>query len=261
MTIVKHELKQGKATLLIWTGSISLLLAICIFLYPEMKDQMDGLSEIFSSMGVFSSAFGLDKLNFGALAGYYALECGNILGLGGAFFASLSAVSILSKEEKDKTAEFLLTHPMSRQRVLTEKLLALLIQITVMNIIIYLISLASIVATSQEIPWKEINLLHLAYYIMQIELMGICFGISAFMRRGSVGIGLGIAILMYFFNLISKIAKPTEFLKYISSFGYCDGADIIMKGRLDLGLIALGLSLGAIGIALAYVKYLKKDIH
>ena len=34
----------------------------------------------------------MDRLNFGTLDGYYAIECGNILGLGGAFFAALSAV-------------------------------------------------------------------------------------------------------------------------------------------------------------------------
>ena len=33
----------------------------------------------------------------------------------------------------------------------------------------------------------------LAYFFLQVELAGICFGISAFLRRGSIGIGLGIA--------------------------------------------------------------------
>lgn len=80
------------------------------------------------------------------LIGFYAVECGNVLGLGGAFFAALCAVGILSKEEKDKTAEFLLTHPVSRKRVVTEKLIAVLIQITAMNIIIYALAVGSIAA-------------------------------------------------------------------------------------------------------------------
>ena len=50
MTIVKHELKQGKTSFFIWTGSIGLLLAVCVFLFPEMKGQMDGVSEVFASM-------------------------------------------------------------------------------------------------------------------------------------------------------------------------------------------------------------------
>ena len=80
------------------------------------------------------------------LIGFSAVECGNVLGLGGAFFAALCAVGILSKEEKDKTAEFLLTHPVSRKRVVTEKLIAVLIQITAMNIIIYALAVGSIAA-------------------------------------------------------------------------------------------------------------------
>ena len=97
----------------------------------------------------------MDRLNFGTLIGFYAVECGNILGLGGAFYAALCAVSILSKEEKDKTAEFLLTHPVGRKRIITEKLIAVLIQITVLNIIIYALSVGSIAAVGETVPLKR----------------------------------------------------------------------------------------------------------
>ena len=58
MTIIKHELKQGKLSFLIWTLSIGFLLAVCVFLFPEMKGDMDGISKLFSSMGAFTAAFG-----------------------------------------------------------------------------------------------------------------------------------------------------------------------------------------------------------
>ena len=261
MTLVKHELRQGKTSFLIWTASVGFLLAICIFLFPEMKEQMDGVNDIFASMGSFTEAFGMDRLHFGTLIGFYAVECGNILGLGGAFYASLCAVGILSKEEKDKTAEFLLTHPVSRKRVLTEKLIAVLIQITAMNIIIYALAVGSIAAVGEAIPWREISLLHLAYYLLQLELAGICFGISAFLHKGSIGVGLGIAVMMYFLNLIANIADAAEFLKYITPFGYCEAADIVSNGSLDSTLLMIGAVMGICGIMIAYLKYTKKDIH
>ena len=124
MTILKHEMRQGRNTLLIWTAAIGFLLAVCIFLFPEMESEMDEVSDAFSSMGSFSQAFGMDQVSFGTLLGFYSIECGNILGLGGALFAALCAVSMLSKEEKDHTGEFLLTHPVTRRRIVTEKLLA-----------------------------------------------------------------------------------------------------------------------------------------
>ena len=261
MTLVKHELRQGKTSFLIWTASIGFLLAICIFLFPEMKGQMDSVNDVFASMGSFTEAFGMDRLSFGTLIGFYAVECGNVLGLGGAFYAAFCAVGILSKEEKDKTAEFLLTHPVSRKRIITEKLIAVLIQITAMNIIIFALSVGSIAAVGEAIPWEEISLLHLAYYLLQVELAGICFGISAFLRKGSVGIGPGIAVMMYFLNLIANIADVAEFLKYITPFGYCEGADIVSSGGLDITLVAIGAVIGIGGIILAYLKYTKKDIH
>ncbi len=261
MTLVRHELKQGKISFLIWTASIGFLLAACIFLFPEMKGQMDSVNDVFASMGSFTEAFGMDRLNFGTLVGFYAVECGNVLGLGGAFYAALCAVGILSKEEKDKTAEFLLTHPVGRKRVITEKLIAVLMQITAMNIIIYAFAVGSIVTVGEAVPWKEISLLHLAYYLLQVELAGICFGISAFLRKGSAGIGLGIAAMMYFLNLIANIADVAEFLKYITPFGYCEGADIVSNGGLDIVLVAIGAVIGIGGIIIAYLKYTKKDIH
>ena len=261
MTLVKHELRQGKASFLVWTASIGFLLAICIFLFPEMKGQMEGINNMFASMGSFTQAFGMDRLNFGTLIGFYAVECGNILGLGGAFYASVCAVGILSKEEKDKTAEFLLTHPVSRKRIMTEKLIAVLIQITAMNIIFFVLAIGSIAVVGETIPWKEISLMHLAYYLLQLELAGICFGISAFLRKGSVGIGLGIAAMMYFLNLIANIADVAEFLKYITPFGYCEGDDIVSNGSLDSTLVIIGVVIGIVGIIIAYLKYTKKDIH
>lgn len=261
MTLVKHELKQSRISFLIWTISLGFLLAICIFLFPEMKGQMEGINEMFASMGSFTEAFGMNRLNYGTLTGFYAVECGNVLGLGGAFYASLCAVGILSREEKDKTAEFLLTHPVSRKRVITEKLVAVVIQITALNLIIYALSIGSIAAIGEEIPLKEINLLHLAYYLLQIELAGICFGISAFLRKGSAGVGIGIAAMMYFLNLIANITDAAEFLKYITPFGYCEGADILSKGGLDTTLVVIGMVLGIGGIIIAFLKYTEKDIH
>ena len=261
MTLLKHELKQGFKTLAIWTASIGFLIAICLFLFPEMKGEMDNVSDMFASMGSFTAAFGMDRLNFGTLIGFYAVECGNILGLGGAFFASLIAVSALAKEEKERTAEFLLSHPVSRVSVISSKLAGLVVQIVVMNVVIFALSAACIAIIGEEPAWKEICLLHLAYFLLQLELAGICFGLSAFLRRGSLGIGLGIAAMMYFLNIIANISEKAEFLKFITPFGYAEGADIVSNGSLDGKLVLIGMAFALIGVAAAYFWYSRKDIH
>ncbi len=260
MTIFRHELRRSRMALVIWTVSIAFLLALCIFLFPEMKGEMEQVSDVFSSMGNFSAAFGMDQVSFGTLTGFYAIECGNILGLGGAFYAAMCGISMLSKEERDHTAEFLYTHPVSRNQVLGGKLAALFVQLLILNAIVLLVSLSAIYVTGEEIPWKEILLLHLAYVLLQTEIAFICFGISAFLRKGGTGIGLGFAIILYFFNLIANISDAAEFLKYISPYGYAEGTDIITKAGLNGTLVFWGMLYAVLGITAGFVKYNRKDL-
>ncbi len=261
MIVVKHELRQGKTAFAIWTIAIAFLLSVCVLLFPEIKGEAETVGDVFSSMGSFTAAFGMDRLDFGTLIGFYAVECGNVLGLGGAFFASLIGIAALAKEEKGRTAEFLLTHPISRARVITEKLAAVIAQIVVMNLVILGCSFLSMAVIGEQIPWKDVLLMHFAYFLLQLELAGICFGISAFLCRGSIGIGLGLAALMYVLNLIANMTERAAFLKYITPFGYCEGADIVADGRLAVAKIVLGMLFACTGIAAAYIRYCRKDIR
>ncbi len=260
MILFKHELRQGRNTLLIWSGVIAFMLGICIFIYPEMKDQMGDISGVFADMGGFSAAFGMDQLNFGEFIGFFGVECGNVLGLGGAFFAALLGISALAKEEKEQTAEFLLTHPVTREKVVLHKLCAVLAQIAILNLLAICITAVSILMIKESPEAKTLAWLFLAYFILQIETASICFGISAFISQGGLGIGLGMAALFYFLNIIANLTEQAEFLKYITPFGYTEGADIIAKGSIDVKYLSVGLVLTAVGIAGAFYWYCRKDI-
>ena len=261
MTLIKHELRQGWKSLAIWTLSIGFFIVICVMMYPEMEGEMEEVSEMFSSMGAFTAAFGMDKLNFGTLIGFYAIECGNILAIGGAFFAAILGITALAKEEKERTAEFLLSHPVSRNKVITEKLIAVFLQIVIMNVLVYLMSIASIAGIGEEILWEELGLLHLAYFLVQIILAGICFGISAFIRGNGIGAGIGLATVMYFINIVANITESAKNLKYLTPFGFAEGADIITNVNLEWKMVAINIVFAIIGVGAAYWKYNKKDVR
>ena len=260
MTLFLHELKQNRLSLIIWALSISFMLCVSIVIYPEMSGQMEEMNQMMSDMGAFSSAFGLDQLSFGEFSGYYGIECGNVLGLGGAIFAAIIAVTSLAKEEKDRTAEFLLSHPISRSKVITSKLISVFAQILILNVIVNVLAnlCAFIIGESDGLSMRL--LLGLAFLLMQIEIAGICFGISAFIIRGGYGIGIGSSLMLYFVNIIANLTEDAEFLKYITPFGYTDSAYIINEKSLKLEYLVVGIIFAIIGIVSAYVKYTKKDI-
>lgn len=260
MTIYIKELKQSFKSLCIWTASIAFMMLVCVLLFPEMKGEMDSVSSIFANMGGFTAAFGMDKLSFGQLMGFYGIECGNVLGIGGGFFAALAGISVLANEEKERTAEFLLTHPISRVSIITQKLLSVLTQVVVLNIVVVAVSLISAAVIDESFEMKEFLLLHVAYLIMQLEISCICFGISAFIRRGSIGIGLGLALAFYFMNLVCNMTEQAELLRYITPYAYAEASNIISEGKLDTLLIVIGIIIAVIGAAVGFVKYTKKDI-
>ncbi len=260
MTIFLHELRRNRLFLIVWCAVISFMLGVTAIIYPEMKSQLSEMTDMFANMGNFTAAFGMDQLNFGEFMGYFGTECGNVLGLGGGFFAALLGIAALSKEEKDGTAEFLLTHPVSRRRVITEKLFAVAAQITIMNFAVVAVSSACILAIGEEVEVGKIALVFLGYYIMQLEVAAITFAISAFIRGGGLAIGLGAAFGFYFINIFSNLMEELEFLKFITPYGYTDVGYIVNENSLNFKYLAVGAILIAVSVFLAYFKYEKKDI-
>ncbi|MDE7285000.1 MAG: ABC transporter permease [Lachnospiraceae bacterium] len=260
MTILKHEIKQGRNSLIIWTAVIAFMMGLCIIIYPDMSGQMDGIGDAFANMGAFSAAFGMDKINFGEFLGFFGVECGNILGLGGAFFAALIGISALSKEESEHTAEFLMTHPVSRKNVVAQKFVSVMVQIVILNAAAIGVTVLTTMFIGETPDIKPLVLTFAAYFIMQVEIAAVCFGISAFIGRSGLGIGLGLAAAFYFLNIIANLTEKAEFLKYITPFGYTDSADIIADGRIEVKYLAVGLVVSVIGTAAAFWKYGRKDI-
>lgn len=260
MTIFLHELKRNRLSLIIWSCAIAYMLGICIIIYPEMASQIGEISEMFADMGSFTAAFGMDQLNFGEFMGYFGVECGNVLGLGGAFFAALTGISILSKEEKDHTADFLLSHPVSRIRIITEKLASVAAQIFILNLSVIAVTIVSILIIGEQPDIKALFFLFFAYLVLQLEIAAITFGISAFINRGGLGIGLGLAFISYFLNIMSNLTEEVKFLKYITPFGYTEGSYIVPNASIQWKYFFLGVAFAVIGITAGYIKYTKKDI-
>jgi len=261
MYILKRELLSQKIVIMIWSIAIGGMIAIALLVYPQMQEQMDQINEMMSSMGGLTKAFGMDQMDFNNIMNYYALECGNMLSIGGAFFAAIIGVSALMKEERDRTAEFLLTHPISRKKVITEKLISVAVMITIINAVILVLGAVSMLIVGGEFSWSSLLIFHLAYYLMQLEIAGICFGISAFISRFGAGIGIGVAAVFYFMNIISNITADAKFLKYITPFGYADGSHIVSSGSIDVKYLLTGCCFMIAGIVAAYIKYMKKDIR
>lgn len=260
MTLYKHEMRSGRISLLIWCGVVSAMTMLTMLLYPSFKDQMDSISSIFTMMGPFTAALGLDVLPLGSAIGFYGIETGTMLAVGGTMFAAFTGIGMLAKEEGGHTAEFLLTHPISRSRVVLEKLLAMASLLLVFNIISALIGWLCFVLIGEALTPCTFLLFHLTQFILHLEIGCICFGISAFARRTQIGVGLGIALLLYFLSLIINMVDSVSFLRYVTPFSYAEASGIFTNGTVDGVLLGIGCFVMAAFVAAGFLKYNRKDI-
>lgn len=260
MNVYKREMKSGIKSFLIWTLVISAFIAVCVFMFPQMKGKMDSISDIFASMGAFSSAFGMDRLGLGTLLGFYSVECGTIMALGASLFAAMIGSTMVGKEEKGRTAEFLFSLPIKRECVMIEKFLALLTEMIVFNIVAFAVSLVSILLIGEEIPMKELLLLHSSYLILTIFISTITFSLSTILAASNVGSGMGIVLLFYFLNLMANITEKAEGLKYLTPFSFADGATIILEEKLEAKYILVWLVISLMFLMYGFWNYKRRDL-
>ncbi len=263
-TLLFKEMKQGLLQFAIWTLCIVFMLMVCVFIYPEMAkdaEMIEEMNQMFADMGEFSKAFGMDTLNMGDIVGYYAVECGSTLGIGGGLFAALIGIGALSSEEKNKTAEFLLAHPISRTKIISSKYIAVLLQVFMLNLAVVGGCLGASLVIGEDLMCKEFFLIHLANLLLQIEIASICFAISAFQRKSNIGLGIGLALGMYFLNIICNMYEDAKLIKYITPYAYTEASKIVENQSLDTKLVVAGMVVALAFVVVAYIKYSKKDIY
>lgn len=261
MTLYLHELKMNRLSFVVWLLSVAALCGGCIFLFPLMEESMSDMSDAFAAMGGFSAAFGMDRLAIATLEGFFGTEIGTIYALGGGMYAALLGIGMLSKEESAHTAEFLHTLTLSRTEIVTSKLLALLTLITLFDVICFGVFVGSAAAIGETMNMPSLTGYMAAQYLCQLEIAAVCFALSAAFRRSGLGIGLGIALILYVLDLISRITDRMAFLKYITPFYYSNATDIFVnEGQIEAVLAIIGAAIMVIGIGAAYAVYRRRDI-
>lgn len=260
MTFFKHELRMNRRLWLVWAIIMGGMIFAYMMLYPMMQDAMEEMTDAFENMGAFSQAFGMDKMSFADANGYYSMEVGAVLSMGGGMFAAIVGIGMLAKEECGHVTEFIYVTPNSRNYFIRNKIVAMVVLIAAFDVVCTGCALLAFVGIGEEILWKEMLLFHGAQFFMHLEIAALCFGISAFLRKNNVGLGIGMAVLLYFVSLMSNVVEEAEVLRYFTPYAYADGADIISTGEVKIELMLIGLGVMVIALVASFVKYNKKDL-
>jgi len=259
ITLFKNEFKMSLKTLLLWSFSVAALSFLCIIMYADMKDDIAGMAEQFSSMGAFSDAFGMNKLSIATLVGFYATEVGTIHALGGAMFAAIISCTILSKEEDGHTGEFLFSLPVSKSKIVLSKLFLVISQIVLFHAICVAVYLAGFLIQKESVP-QEFYVYHIMQLVMTLQFATMGFAFSSITPKNKLGPGLGIVLLLYAFDMMARIIPSLKDFIWLSPFSYANAADLLSGECVPTGALCFGIVISAGCIFFAFHHYTHKDL-
>lgn len=258
--IIRQELKLNLKSLLIWALSVGGLGFICILMYTSMEGDVMEMADTFSEMGAFADAFGMSTLSIATIEGFFATEVGTVHGLGSGMFAAILAIDILSKEEDKHSGEFLFSLPVSRSKVLAAKGACVVILLTLFTIICAVFYVCGFVYLGEDVPTQEFTAFMLRQFLMNIETAAICFGISAFSGKSKMGMGLGIVLLCYVYDLMGRVVPDLKDYLFIGPYSYANASEIFSGIEVEAPALVTAAIVTACCVAMAFIIFNKRDL-
>lgn len=262
MNMYLHELGAYKKSTIIWTISLSAIAIIFLAMFPGFTSNATDVKKLFEGYPVaLRNALGLSLDSFTTLLGFYSFTFLYIT-LCGAIQAMNLGTSIISKEVSEKTADFLLTKPISRVQIMTSKLLAALTSIVITDVIYFVVaSIMASVMTSKVFSMKIFILISATLFFIQLIFLSIGFIVSVIVPKikSVLPVSLGTVFAFFFISMFGSAIGDNN-VRYVTPFKYFSSAYIIKNASYEVSFIILELVIIIIAIVASYIIYSKKDI-
>jgi ABC-2 type transport system permease protein len=261
--IFKREFKMYLRSVVTWSAAIAALIFVFMALFPSFASQAEIINQALSKFPPqLLAAFGMGGEDLSTVLGFFSFIF-LFVQLCLAIQAGGYGFSLVSVEEREWTADFLLTRPVRRTQILTSKLLAALCALTITNAVTWISSFAfiSLFGGGRTYSTGALLLLLVSIVAFQLFFLSVGLAVSLLVRRirsvtpYSMGLGFGMYVLAVFGDMIggSVFEKITPFKHF--SPGY-----IIQHGAYDLPLVMISLAVIIIALAASYVLYNRRNI-
>lgn len=263
MNIFLHELKAYRKSTIIWTCSMAAVAILFLSLYPAFSKDVEGVTKMFQGYPeAVRKAIGLSLESFTTMLGFYSFTFGYIM-LCGAIQAMNLGTSIVSKEVRDKTADFLLTKPVSRTQILTAKLLGILVSIVITNIVYLIIAITmAITVKTGNYNLKIFIMISLTLFFVQLMFLSLGVIVSVILPKikSVIAVSLGTVFGFYIINMFGSVIGEKA-VRYITPFKYYDAAYIVKNGSYEAVFVIIEIVFVVATTFASYKIYSKKDIH
>ena len=262
MNIFLHELKSYRKSVLTWALSMAAMASLYIFLFQTISMDIEAFTKVLESVPeALRNALGILVGSLSTLPGFYSSIFIYFL-LCGAIQAMNLGVSVIAKEVSAKTADFLLTKPVSRAVILTSKMLAVLASLLLTNLLFLAITVP--VALSQEpgINMTQFLMISATLFLLQLMFASLGILVAVITRKIKSVVAVSLPIVFGFFiaGMLGSIIGE-KVIRYITPFKYFDLAYILANSAYEVSYLVVGMLFIVVAIVMSYLVYGRKDIH
>lgn len=265
LNIFKYEFKTYYQSIFIWVISLAAITFIMFSFFPTFGSDASIMEKILENYPEeMLKAFGMSGgLPLSSVLGYLVFVFAFVQ-LFLAIQSSNYGFSILSIEEREFTADFLMSKPVSRISILSAKFIAALLALIITNIFVCIIMFAAIEMFKNGQVYEVSHLLILLSSMIMFQLFFLSIGmlVSVLTKRirSVLAFSMGLSFGMYMINAIGAIIGG-NIMTYISPFSHFEPGYILEYGKYDMSLVPISIIIILVSIVGTYVLYPRRDIH
>ncbi len=261
--IFRHEFKMHLRSVITWSVAVAALIFVYVSLFSSFAEQAELLNEMMANFPKeLLTAFGLTGVDLSTVLGYYGFVF-LFVQVCLAIQAANYGFSLVSVEEREWTADFLLAKPVRRTQILTSKLLAALCGLIITNAVVWISSFGfiNLFKGDRTYQTKPLLLLLLSLVVFQLFFLGVGLVISLLVRRirsvtpYSMALGFGMYVLSVFGDLLGE-----SVLEKITPFKHFNPHYIIQHEAYDWPLVLVSVAVILVSLVGSYVLYVRRDI-
>jgi len=264
MNIIKRELHANLKSLVIWSLAMIFLVYVGMVKYSAFSQAGQSINTLFEQMPpALLKIFAIEGLDLTKISAFYALFYLYFNLLGG-IHASMLGATIISKEERDKTADFLFVKPVQRTKIITGKVIAAVINVLILNAVTCISSIVFIdMYNTGETITPEVIRLIVALLFIQIVFLSIGFATSAVVSttKRATGLVTFVLLTMFMISVGIDLNEDLSVLTFLTPFKYFSTKDVMYDAHYSLSSLLLVGLITCIGLGITYRVYPKKDLH
>jgi len=261
MNVFGRELRMLRTSTLLWVVALCGIVLMYIALYPTFSSDAELTRKLFDNFPpAFKAAFGINVDTLLSFLGFFAFTFTNLT-----LFASIHAmhtgVSILSRESRSKTTDFLFSKPRSRTNLFVQKYIAGIAVVVTTWVVVTLAAfwLAKAFGAG-DFDTGRFGQLMGALLILQVWFFACGMLVTQLWPRLKSTIPITLAVTFGFFMLgmLGAILEDAR-LRYVSPYKFFDFVGIASGNGYEMAYVMVTVVSFVAMVVATYTLYVKRD--